>query len=76
LLPYERRLVVVFDERTFLTHCELATGEISLFQLPGGFFVEIYYNTHSGQVLLLQSFTSTTLLENYTSSIELPQDWA
>jgi hypothetical protein len=74
LLPYERRLAVVFDEGTFLTHLELVAGEIRLFHLPGGFFVELYLNTHTSQVLLLQSFTSTALLEEYMLNIELPED--
>ncbi|MGI4734450.1 MAG: hypothetical protein ACRYG7_04655 [Janthinobacterium lividum] len=67
--------MAVFDEGTFLTHRELAAGEISFFHLPGGFFVEVYYNPPTSQVLLLQSFPSTALLPDYTSSIELPEDW-
>jgi hypothetical protein len=74
LLPYERQLVAVFTLGTFLAHRTIDEDAINLYHLPGDFFVEVYYNTHTGQVLLLQSFTSTMLLENYTSSIELPQD--
>lgn len=72
-LPYEHRLVTIFTQGTFLTHRGVEEGDINLYPLPGGFFVEVYYNTYTGQVLLLQSFTSTALLEDYTLSIELPE---
>jgi hypothetical protein len=42
--------------------------------LPGGFFVEVYYDTHINQIVQFRSFTSAALLENYTLSIELPED--
>jgi hypothetical protein len=74
LLPYERQLVAVFTLGTFLTHRAVDEGDINLYHLPGGFFMEVYYNTHTGQVLLLQILTSTAPLENYTLSIELPKD--
>ncbi|MGI4820395.1 MAG: hypothetical protein ACRYFV_04200 [Janthinobacterium lividum] len=74
LLPYERQLVAVFTLGTFLAHRAVDEGAINLYHLPGDFFVEVYYNTHTGQVLLLQSLTSTAPLENYMLSIELPKD--
>jgi hypothetical protein len=74
LLPYERQLVAVFTLGTFLAHRAVDEGAINLYHLPGDFFVEVYYNTHTGQVLLLQSLTSTAPLENYTRNIELPKD--
>jgi hypothetical protein len=73
LLPYERQLVAVFTLGTFLAHRTIDEGDINLYHLPGNFFVEVYYNTHTGQVLLLQRFTSAAPLENYTLSIELPE---
>jgi hypothetical protein len=74
LLPYERQLVAVFTLGTFLAHRAVDEGDINLYHLPGDFFVEVYYNTHTGQVLLLQSFVNAAPLESYTLSIELPQD--
>jgi hypothetical protein len=41
-----------------------------------GVFVEIYndYDTHLNQIVQLRSFNSSALLENYTLSIDLPED--
>ncbi|MGI4874404.1 MAG: hypothetical protein ACRYFX_24875 [Janthinobacterium lividum] len=48
---------------TFLAHWAVDEGASNLYQLCGDFFVEVYDNPHTGQVLLRQSCTSTTLLE-------------
>ncbi|MGI4874282.1 MAG: hypothetical protein ACRYFX_24255 [Janthinobacterium lividum] len=65
--------MAVFTLGTFLAHRAVDEGDINLYHLPGDFFVEVYYNTHTGQVLLLQIFTRAAPLENYTSSIKLPE---
>jgi hypothetical protein len=75
LLPYERQLVAVFTLGTFLAHRAVDEGDVNLYHLPSDFFVEVYYNPYTGQVLPFQIFTSTALFENYTSSIEWPQNW-
>jgi hypothetical protein len=74
-LPYERQLVHVFDEGTFLAHRWEEEDGINLYHLPGGVFVEIYFDTHVNQIVQLRSFTSAAPLENYTLSIELPEDY-
>jgi hypothetical protein len=74
LLPYERQLVHVFDEGTFLARRWEEEDGINLYHLPSEVFVEVYFNTHINQTVRLRSFTSTTPLEDYTVSIELPED--
>jgi hypothetical protein len=74
LLPYKRQLVAIFTLGTFLAHRVVDEGDINLYHLPGDFFVEVYYNIYTGRVVLLRSFTSATPLENYTLSIELPEE--
>jgi hypothetical protein len=74
LLPYERQLVAVFDEGTFLARRWEEEDGINLYHLPGGVFVEIYFDTHVNQIVQLRSFTSAAPLENYTFRIRLPED--
>jgi hypothetical protein len=71
LLPYGHQLVAIFTLGTFLAHRAVDEGDINLYHLPGDFFVEVYYNTHTGRVVQLRSFTNAAPLENYTLSIEL-----
>jgi hypothetical protein len=74
LLPNGHQLVAIFTLGTFLAHRAADEGDINLYHLPGDFFVEVYYNTHTGRVAQLRSFTSAAPLVNYTLSIKLPQD--
>jgi hypothetical protein len=73
LLPYGRQLVAIFTLGTFLAYRVVDEGDVNLYHLPGDFFVEVCYNTHTDRVVQLRSFTSAAPLENYTLSIELPQ---
>jgi hypothetical protein len=75
LLPYERQLVAVFNTGTFLARRWEAEDGINLYLLPGGVFVEIYYDTHVNQIVQIRSFTSAAPLENYTPSIKLPENY-
>jgi hypothetical protein len=72
-LPYERQLVAVFDTGTFLARRWEEEDGINLYHLPGGVFVEIYYDTHVNQIVQLRSFTCAAPLENYTLNIEMPE---
>jgi hypothetical protein len=73
-LPYERQLVAIFDTGTFLARRWEEEDGINLYHLPGGVFVEIYFDTHVNQIVQLRSFTSAAPLENYTLSIVLLED--
>jgi hypothetical protein len=73
LLPYGRQLVAIFTLGTFLAHRVVDEGDITLYHLPGDFFVEVCYNTHTGRVVHLRSFTSAAPLQNYTLSIVLAE---
>jgi hypothetical protein len=74
-MPCERQLVAVFDEGTFLARRWEEEDGINLYHLPGGFFVELYYDTHANELARLRSFRNAGPLENYTLSIELPEDF-
>jgi hypothetical protein len=73
-LPYERQLVHVFDEGTFLARRWEEEDGINLYHLPGNFFVELYYDMYANELVRLRSFHSAAPLENYTFSIQLPED--
>jgi hypothetical protein len=73
-LPYERQLVAIFDTGTFLARRWEEEDGINLYHLPGDFFVELYYDTHANELVRLQRFRSAAPLENYTLSIQLPED--
>jgi len=79
LLPYERQLVLLFDEATFLARRWEEEDGVNLYHVEGsagGFFVEIYYDTHANEIARLRSFRSSVLLEDYAVSVRLPQGWA
>jgi hypothetical protein len=71
-LPYERRLVHVFDTGIFLARRWEEEDGINFYHLPSGVFVEIHFDTHLNQIVRLRSFNSATPLEDYTLSIHLP----
>jgi hypothetical protein len=74
LLSYERQLVAVFDEGTFLARRWEEEDGINLYHLPGGVFVEIYYDTHANEIVQIRATASLSQLEDYTGSIRLPKN--
>jgi hypothetical protein len=74
LLPYERQLVGVFETGTFLARRWEEEDGINLYHLPGGFFVEVYYDTYVNQIVRLRSFTSAAPLEDYAHEVRLPEE--
>ncbi|MGI4734099.1 MAG: hypothetical protein ACRYG7_02875 [Janthinobacterium lividum] len=71
-LPYERQLVTVFDEGTFLARRWEEEDGINLYYLLGGVFVEIYYDTPLNQIVRVRAFTSLSQLEEYAANVQLP----
>lgn len=71
-LPYERQLEAVFDTGTFLATRWEEEDAVNLYHLPGGVFVEFYYDTHANSITRLRSFTSAAQLEDYAAAIILP----
>ena len=71
-LPYERQLVLVFDQARFLATRWEEEDAVNLYVLPGGPFVEIFYDTHADEITRLRAFTSSAPLEDYVVSIQLP----
>ncbi|TPG66046.1 hypothetical protein [Hymenobacter nivis] len=76
LLPYEQQLAAVFDAGTYLARRWEEEDSVNLYHLPGGFFVELYYDTHANELVRLRSFSSSEPLEDYAVGIRLPDDWA
>jgi hypothetical protein len=74
LLSYERQLVAVFDKGTFLARRWEEEDGINLYHLPGGVFVEIYYDTHANEIVQIRATASLSQLEDYTGSIRLPKN--
>ena len=74
-LPYGEQLVNVIDTGTFLARRWEEEDGVNLYHLPGGFFVELYYDTHANELVRLHSFTSAAPLEDYAVSVRLPDDW-
>lgn len=73
LLPYERQLVAVFDTGTFLATRWEEEDAVNLYHLPGGVFVELYYDTHANEITRLRSFVSSAPLADYAAGITLPE---
>ncbi len=74
-LPYERQLVAVFATGTFLARRWEEEDGINLYHLPGGFFVELYYDTLANELVRLRSFKSAVPLEDYAVYVRLPEGW-
>lgn len=73
-LPYDRQLVAVFDCGKFLARRYEEEDAVNLYHLFDSFFVELYYDTHANELVRLQAFTDTSLLEDYSVCVRLP-DW-
>jgi hypothetical protein len=76
-LPYERQLVAVFDEGTFLARRWEEEDGINLYHLPDlgtGFFVEVYYDTHANGIVRVRAFASLNQLEDYVAGMQLPSE--
>jgi hypothetical protein len=74
-LPYERQLVAIFDEGTFLGRRWEEKGGINLYHLPGpdtGLFAEVYYDMHGNKIAQAQAFTSSDQLVEYAANAQLP----
>ena len=73
-LPDERQVALVFDQARFLaTRWEEEEDAGNRYVLPGGPFVEIFYDTHANEITRLRAFTSSTPLEDDVVGIQLPR---
>ena len=72
-LPYERQVVLVFDQARFLATRWEEEDAGNRYVLPGGPFVEIFYDTHANETTRLRAFTHSALLEVYPVGIPLPR---
>ena len=68
-LPYERQVALVFDQARFLTTRWEEEDAVNLYVLPGGPFVEIFYDTHANEITRLRAFTRSAPLEDYVAGV-------
>ena len=72
-LPDERQVVLVFDQARFLATRWEEEDAVNLYLLPGGPFVEIFYDTPANEITRLRAFTRSAPLEDYLVGIQLPR---
>ena len=72
-LPYERQVVLVFDQARFLATRWEEEDVVNLYVLPGGPFVEIFYDTHANEITRLLAFTRSAPLKGYVEGVQLPR---
>ena len=73
-LPDERQVALVFDQARFLaTHWEEEEEEGNRYVLPGGPFVEIFYDPHANEITRLRAFTRSAPLEDDVVGVQLPR---
>jgi hypothetical protein len=77
LLVPRVQLTFALMRGTYLANRWQEEDKFMLYYLPDGprgFFIEIGYDAHDGQAMVLRSFTSAVLLGDYTQRIMLPED--
>ena len=72
-LPDERQVALVFDQARFLATRWEEEDAVNRYVLPGGPFVEIFYDTHANKITGLRAFTHSALLKDYVVGIPLPR---
>ena len=72
-LPDERQVALVFDQARFLATRWEEEDAVNRYVLPGGPFVEIFYDTHANKITGLRAFTHSALLEDDVVGIQLPR---
>ena len=72
-LPDERQGVLVFDQARFLATRWEEEDAGNLYLLPGGPFVEIFYDTHANEITRLLAFTRSAPLKDYVEGVQLPR---
>ena len=70
-LPDERQGALVFDQARFLATRWEEEDAVNRYVLPGGAFVEIFYDTHANEITRLRAFTRSALLEDDVVGIPL-----
>ncbi|MCC9139042.1 hypothetical protein ACFSKU_02225 [Pontibacter silvestris] len=71
-LSLDDRATAVWEQGTFLGVRLEGEYTLALYHM-GHFFCEVWYNSLSDEIALIQGFTSATQLEPYLKQIELPQ---
>jgi hypothetical protein len=77
-LPDEQQLTLVYAEGAYVaTRWQEVYEAVLLYQLPGGFFVELTYDTETSEVQYLYAFEAGgkgDRLPDYVMFVKLP-DW-
>ena len=72
-LPDERQVALVFDQARFLATRWEEEDAVNRYVLPGGAFMEIFYDTHANEITRLRAFIHSALLEDDVTGIPLPR---
>ena len=70
LLSKQEQASTTWEKGVFLSSRKGSGFAVSLYQVDG-FYVEVYYNSTENKIESIKSFTTTTLLEPYLSSIDI-----
>ena len=71
LLPFAQQLPLVWVEGNFLARRWEEEDAVGLYYMAGDFFAEVYYNGENNQIVNVDSFTSSAILEDYSHGIDL-----
>jgi hypothetical protein len=74
-LPEAQQLATVFADGCYLAWRWTDGCGVKLYHLPGGVFVELYYDTHNNRLVRLRSFSNGEPLEDYAAAVRLPDEW-
>ncbi|RSK38903.1 hypothetical protein [Hymenobacter perfusus] len=64
--------MLVYDQGRYLARRWEEEDGVNLYLLPGGVFVELYYDTHRNEIARLRAFTSSDELLDFVGGVRLP----
>ncbi len=71
LLPLEQQRLLIWVEGIYLGQRWEGNETVGLYHMTGGFFAKVYYDVENNSILNVDSFTSSTLPEDYSPGIDL-----
>lgn len=69
-LEYIDKFHILWEEGVFLSNYQGERHSVNLFSLDN-FYVEVYYNNHKDEILYINSFEDTELLDKYLDEISV-----
>ena len=69
-LEYIDKFHILWEEGVFLSNYQGERHSVNLFGLDG-FYVEVYYNNFKDEILYINTFENTDLLDKYLEDISI-----